>query len=65
MTKSKFAEKNEKISGEATGCHKKIEERAVCGLARMTDAFVDVFLMKNGETLSEAKGTIKKGQQKR
>ena len=47
----------------AVGTYKKIEETVVEGYTKISDAFVEKFLMKEGETLEEAKERINKEQE--
>ena len=44
-----------KIEETVVGSYKKIEEGAVNGYTKVEDAFVGKFLIKDGETVEEAK----------
>lgn len=69
MAENKFAKANQEIAETVVGsykkieegvvsCCKKIEEGVVGGFARMTDKFVGEFLIKDGETVEEAKARL-------
>lgn len=71
MAKSKIIEINEKIAetvvegykkieNVTVGSYKKIEEGAVKGYSGLEDKFVERFLAKEGETVTEAKERLKK-----
>ena len=47
------------------GGYKKIETGVVEGFTKMTDAFVDQFLTKDGETVEQAKARLAKEQAER
>ena len=47
------------------GGYKKIEDGVVEGFTKMTDAFVDQFLTKDGETVEQAKARLAKEQAER
>lgn len=47
----------------AVGTYKKIESAVVDGFTKISDAFVEKYLMKEGETLEEAKARINKEQE--
>lgn len=47
----------------AVGTYKKIETAVVEGFTKISDAFVEKYLMKEGETLEEAKARIEKEQE--
>lgn len=55
MAKSKLVETNEKIAEGVVGGYKRIEEGAVGGFNKIADKFVDNFLIKEGESVEEAK----------
>ena len=44
------------------GGYKKIEDGVVEGFTKMTDAFVDQFLTKDGETVEQAKARLAQEQ---
>lgn len=60
---SKFVETNKKIEEAVVGGYKKIEDTVVGNYKKVEDKFVDAFLKKDGETIEEAKGRLKKEQQ--
>ena len=47
----------------AVGTYKMIEETVVDGFTKISDAFVEKYLMREGETLEEAKARINKEQE--
>lgn len=73
---SKIVEANEKIaeavvegykkieSGVVEG-YKKMEDAVVGGFGKMADGFVEKHLMKDGETVEEAKARLAKEQEER
>ncbi len=76
MAKNKFAEANEKIAETVVGTYKKIEntvvsgyekveQTVVSGYTKIEDKFVDKYLVKDGETLEEAKARLKAEAQSR
>ena len=76
MARSKLAEANEKIAGEAVdghkkieksvvGGYKKIEEGVVGGFNKIADRFVDNFLTKEGESIEDAKSRLSAEQKAR
>lgn len=65
MAKNKLVEENEKIAEAVVGGYKKIETGVVEGFTKMTDAFVDRFLTKDGETVEQAKARLAKEQAER
>lgn len=53
----------EKVAENLTvGTYKKIETAVVEGFTKISDAFVEKYLMKEGETLEEAKARIEREQ---
>ena len=60
MAKSKIAEANEKVAKAVTGGYKKLEKGVVDGYTKIEDKFVEAYLVKDGETLEEAKARLKK-----
>lgn len=60
MAKSKFVKANEKISKKVINTYKKIEDTVVDGYTKIEDTFVDHYLIKDGETIAEAKERLKK-----
>ena len=76
MAKSKFVKVNEKIAENVVegykkiedgvvGGYKKIEDSVVGGFTKINDKFVDRYLVKDGESLEEAKAHLAKIQEKR
>ena len=60
MAKSKLVETNEKIAKKVADAYQKVEDTVVGGYTKIEDAFVDRYLTKDGETLEEAKGRLKR-----
>ncbi len=71
MAASKLAEANRKIEEAVTSGfgkiedavtdgYKKIEDSVVSGYTKIEDAFAERYLIKDGETLEEAKARLKK-----
>ena len=76
MAKNKFVKANEeiaetvvsgykKIEDGVVGGYKKIEEGIVSGFTKMTDKFVGEFLVRDGETVEEAKARLTAEQKAR
>lgn len=76
MTKNKFVKANEeiaetvvsgykKIEDGVVGGYKKIEEGVVSGFTKLTDKFVGEFLVRDGETVEEAKARLAAEQKAR
>ncbi|MCI6401378.1 MAG: hypothetical protein MR815_06055 [Oscillospiraceae bacterium] len=65
MAKSKLVETNEKISEKVVGTYKKIENTVVGSYTKIEDAFVDRYLVKDGETVGEAKERLNKEKNER
>ena len=74
MEKSKPVKANEKIAEKVVDTYKKIEDTVVGGYtkvedtvvrgyAKIEDAFVDRYLIKDGETVEEAKERLKREQE--
>ena len=57
--------KVEKMADAVTGAYKKIEDSVVGGFNKMADGFVEKHLMKEGETVEEARERIEKEQAER
>ena len=55
----------EKMGEAVTGAYQKIEDAVVGGFEKMSDSFVEKHLMKEGETLEEAKARIAEEQKAR
>lgn len=75
MAKSKIVEANKKIekavtSGfgkiedAVTGGYKKIEDSVVNGYTKIEDSFVERYLIRDGETLEDAKARLKENHTK-
>ena len=56
MAKSKLVKANEKIAEHVVAGYKKIENGVVGGFGKISDAFVDEFLTKDGESEKEGSG---------
>lgn len=76
MAENKFVKANEeiaetvvsgykKIEEGVVGGYKKIEEGVVGGFTKMTDKFVGEFLVRDGETVEEAKARLAAEQKTR
>lgn len=59
MEKSKLMQANKKIEAAVVEGYEKIENAVVSGYTKIEDRFVDSFLVKDGETLPEAKNRLK------
>ncbi|MGN0683131.1 MAG: hypothetical protein ACI4JY_05585 [Oscillospiraceae bacterium] len=59
MAKSKLVQANKKIEKAVVGGYEKIEEAVVSGYTKIEDKFVESFLIKDGETVEEAKKRLK------
>ena len=55
----------EKMADAVTGAYQKVEDTVVGGFNKMADGFVEKHLMKEGETLEEAKARIAAEQAER
>ena len=62
---SKIVEANQKIAEVVVGGYKKIETGVVDGYRKIEDSFVEKHLVREGETVEEAKERIKKEQEER
>ena len=49
-----------KIEDAVTGGYRKIEDSVVSGYTKIEDAFVERYLIRDGETLEEAKARLRK-----
>ena len=65
MAKSKLVQANEKIAEGVVGGYKKIENSVVGTYQKIEDKFVDQFLTKDGETVSDAKARLKEEEESR
>ena len=65
MAKSKLVKANEKIAEHVVAGYKKMENGVVGGFGKISDAFVDEFLTKDGESVEEAKERLAREQQAR
>ncbi|MBC8536443.1 hypothetical protein [Feifania hominis] len=59
MKRSKLVETNEKIARTVTDTFGRIERAAVGGYTKIEDAFVERYLLHDGETLEQAKQRLK------
>ncbi|HIS50332.1 MAG TPA: hypothetical protein IAA80_07495 [Candidatus Gallacutalibacter pullistercoris] len=59
MAKSKLIKTNEKIAEKATSAFEKIESTVVGGYTKIEDAFVNHYLAKDGESVSQAKERLR------
>lgn len=65
MVENKFVKVNEKIAETAVAGYKKIEDSVVGGFTKMTDKFVGEFLVRDGESVEEAKARLAAEQKAR
>ena len=65
MAKSKLVKANEKIAEGVTTGFKKMSDGVVEGYTKIEDKFVDQFLTKDGETVSDAKARLKEEEKMR
>ena len=65
MAKSKLVKANEKIAENVTNGFKKMSDGVVGGYTKIEDKFVDEFLTKDGETVSDAKKRLKQEEEER
>lgn len=65
MAENKFVKANEGIAETVVSGYKKIEEGVVGGFTKMTDKFVGEFLVRDGETVEEAKARLAAEQKAR
>ena len=63
MAKSKIVKMNKKIAEGVTNGFQKISDTVVGGYTKIEDKFVDLYLTKDGESIEEAKGRLKKENQ--
>lgn len=59
MAKSKLVKVNEKIAEKTAATFGKIENTVVGGYTKIEDAFVDRYLTKDGESVSQAKERLR------
>lgn len=60
MAKSKLVKANEKIADGVTAGFQKISDTVVAGYTKIEDRFVERYLIREGETLEEAKERLKR-----
>ena len=60
MAKSRIVKMNEKIAEKATTAFSMIENTVVGEYSKIEDAFVDRYLTKDGETITQAKERLKR-----
>lgn len=65
MAKSKFVKVNQKIVDEVVGGYKVIENGVVGTFNKISDAFVDQYLTKDGESIEAAKIRLAKEKEAR
>lgn len=65
MAKSKLVKTNEKIAENVTTGFKKMSDAVVGGYTKIEDKFVNEFLTKDGETVSDAKKRLKQEEEER
>lgn len=59
MAKSKLVKANEKIAEKTAATFGKIENTVVGGYTKIEDAFVDRYLTKDGESVSQVKERLR------
>ena len=59
MAKSKLVKAKEKIAEKTAATFEKIENTVVGGYTKIEDAFVDRYLTKDGESVSQAKERLR------
>lgn len=62
MAKSKLIKANEKIAEKVTGAFGKVQDSVVGGYSKIEDKFVDQYLIKDGESIADAKARLKQEQ---
>lgn len=62
MAKSKLVKANEVIADKVTTGFQKISDTVVGGYTKIEDKFVEHYLVKDGETMEEAKKRLKQEQ---
>lgn len=62
MAKSKFVKANKKIVQKVTDGFQKISDAVVDDYMKIEDKFVDRYLIKDGETIEQAKQRLKQEQ---
>lgn len=65
MEKFKIVKANEKIAEKVVDIFEKIEDTVVGSYTKIEDDFIDLYLIKDGETIEEAKKRLKKEREKR
>ena len=60
MAKSRIVKMNEKIAEKATNAFSMSENTVVGEYSKIEDAFVDRYLTKDGETITQAKERLKR-----
>ncbi len=64
MAKSKLAEANKRIEKKVTCAFEKIEGAVISGYTKIEDAFVDRYLIRDGESVEEAKRRLRSEKEK-
>lgn len=62
MAKSRLVKANQKIAESVTSGFQKMSNTVVGGYTKIEDKFVDQYLTKDGESISEAKERLNKEQ---
>ena len=62
--KPKIVEANEKIAEDVTTGFQKIQDGVVNEFSKIEDSFISRYLLREGESLDEAKERLKKEEQK-
>ena len=61
--KSKIVEANEKIAENVTTGFQKIQDGVVNGFSKIEDSFISRYLLREGESIEEAKERLKREEQ--
>ena len=65
MAKSKLVQANAHIAERVTGAFAAVQDTVVSSYTKVEDAFVDRYLTREGESLSQAKERLRKEEQAR
>ena len=62
MAKSKLVKANKRVEDAVTGTFHRISDGVVNGYTKIEDRFVDQYLTKEGESITDAKKRLKREQ---
>ena len=65
LMKSKIVEANEKIAEDVTRGFQKIQDGVVNGFSKIEDSFISRYLLREGESIEEAKERLEREDQER